>query len=48
MLLGLRGEMSLAPLVALEAALGAALWRALHRPVRTDKATAGTRVTTAA
>jgi hypothetical protein len=45
MLLGLRGEMALAPLVALEAALGAALWRALHRPVRTDRAHAGTRAT---
>src|SRR5919199_1885571 len=48
MLLGLRGEMSLAPLVALEAALGAALWRALHRPVRTGKTPADTRASRAA
>ena len=48
MLLGLRGEMSLAPLVALEAALGAALWRALHRPVRTSRALASRHVTRAA
>jgi hypothetical protein len=48
MLLGLRGEMSLAPLVALEAALGAALWRALQRPGRTRRALASTRATRAA
>jgi hypothetical protein len=48
MLLGLRGEMSLAPLVALEAALGAALWRVLHRSGRTRRAPVGTRVSRAA
>jgi hypothetical protein len=48
MLLGLRGELSLVPLVALEVALGTALWRVLHRPVRTGRSLARMRATRAA
>jgi hypothetical protein len=44
MLLGLRGELSLAPLVAVEAALGVALWRALRLPRRTPMLGAGAHV----